>query len=721
MHQRMSRRAPKAAPGRQPSAAICAPAKAASWWSRPWFVALALAVGTFAVYAPVLWCDFVGYDDTVYVTENWRVLQGLTWEQVDWAFANLAAGFWHPLTWLSHMLDVQIYGLRAWGHHLTNLLLHAGSTVLLFMLLQRITGFLWRSALVAALFALHPLHVESVAWVAERKDVLSALFGFVSLWFYASYAQSPSGQKESAITNYSLSLLLFGCSLASKSTLVTLPLLMLALDYWPLKRWPGAECGVRSDSQPSRRSFAFGLKPPASPLLALLLEKAPFLALSLASGLLTLHAEKSIGAVATKGGIPLLMRASNAVVSCVRYLEQMVWPVNMAVFYPYPKALSLWLVFGAAFLLVAVTVWVVLAVRRRPYLAVGWFWYLVILLPVSGLIQVGSHSRADRYTYVPLVGIFLMVVWAVGELFSRWRPPKLLVGILAAGVLLACGWRTQNQLRHWRNAESLFSHALAVTKDNYLAYNNVGYYLMHKYGRLDDAMECFRRAISLYPDEVEALGNLGYALAAKGQAAEAITYYQAALRTNPGHAATHNNLANVLSNLGKIDEAIQEYQLALQSEPDYAEAHNNLGIALAQKGRFDEAVAQFRAAIRFKPNYAIAHNGLANVFTLRGQYQEAVPEYQEALRLDPAYAEAQNGLGYALAGVGRFDQAAVHYREALRLNADYVAAHYNLGCALARLDRRDEAIAQLNEALRLQPDYAEAKQKLKELNAPASP
>jgi tetratricopeptide (TPR) repeat protein len=667
-------------------------------------VALVLALGTLIVYAPVLWCDFVGYDDTAYVTENQHVLQGLTWQQVDWAFANLAAGFWHPLTWLSHMLDVQLYGLHAWGHHLTNLLIHVANTVLLFLLWHRLAGSLWRSALVAALFALHPLHVESVAWVAERKDVLSTCFGFLALLFYARYAQTKSGARDPAIANYLLALLCFACSLMSKSTLVTLPVIMLALDYWPLRR--GEPAGVSA----WRKTWAW-----------LAMEKAPFFALSLASGLLTIHAEKSIGAVASKGGLPLVVRASNATLSSIRYLGQMVWPVDMAVFYPYPKAFSLWLVGSAAFLIIAVTVGATLLARRRPYLAVGWFWYLVTLLPVSGLVQVGSHSRADRYTYVPLIGIFLVVVWAGGELFSRWRSGRLLLGTMAVAVLIACGFRTQDQLRHWRNAESLFSHALAATRDNYLAYNNVGYYLMHKYGRLDDAMQCFRRAIQLYPNEVEALGNLGYALAAKGQAAEAITYYEAALRENPGHAPTHNNLGNTLSNLGRLDEAIAQYQLALQFEPEYAEAYNNLGIALAQQGRFDEAAIQFRAASHFKPSYAIAHNGLANVMTLRGQYQDAVPEYQEALRMDPAYAEAHNGLGYALAKTSRFDQAVVHYQEALRLNPDYVAAHYNLGCALAQLGRRPDAIAQLKEALRLQPDYAEAKQKLAALTAAASP
>jgi tetratricopeptide (TPR) repeat protein len=688
--------------------------RALAWWLRPWFVALALAVATVATYAPVLWCDFVGYDDTVYVTENWHVLQGLTWEQVDWAFANLTAGFWHPLTWLSHMLDAQLYGLHAWGHHLTNLLLHTASTVLLFMLLRRMTGFLWRSALVAALFAVHPLHVESVAWVAERKDVLSAFFGFICLWFYVSYTQSQSGGRESAITRYLVSLLFFACSLASKATLVTLPFLMLALDYWPLKRVRSEECGVRSGGQQN-------LQPATSPFVALLLEKLPFLALSLASGLLTIHAEKSIGAVATKGGIPLLMRASNAVVSCVRYLGQMVWPFNMAVFYPYPKALSLWLIGGAALLLIGITVWVVLAARRRPYLAVGWAWFVVVLLPVSGLIQVGSHSRADRYTYVPLVGIFLMIVWGVVEVLSRSRSPKLLAGIIVAALLLACGWRTQDQLRHWRNAESLFSHALAVTRDNDLALNNVGYHIMTSAGQVDEAMDYFRRAITINPNGVEQWDNLGFALVRKGQNADAVPCFEAALRLNPQHANTHNNLGNALSNLGRIDEAIGHYRLALQVRPDYAEAQNNLGIALVQKGELDEAMVHFRAAVQYKPGYSVAHNSLGNVLTLRGHFQEAVPEYEAALRLDPDYAEAHNNLGYALAGLGRFAEAVSHYQRALQLNAGYVSAYYNLGCALAQLGRRPEAVAQLQEALRLQPAYADARQKLKELGAPASP
>ena len=315
MHRRVSRRAVKAGASRPAAAGVSARAGAASWWSRPWVIGLALAVGTVGVYAPVLWCDFVGYDDTVYVTENWHVLQGLNWEQVDWAFANLAAGFWHPLTWLSHMLDAQLYGLHARGHHLTNLLLHAGSTVLLFGLLRRMTGFVWRSAVVAALFAIHPLHVESVAWVAERKDVLSAFFGFVSLWFYVSYARAKSGRRDKAITNYSLALLFFACSLASKATLVTLPLVMLVLDYWPLQRarLGGLLRSSRGDEAPAGSLPGQEVRASLPRLLrGLVLEKAPFLALSVASGLLTIHAEKSIGAVATKGGIPLVMRVSNA-------------------------------------------------------------------------------------------------------------------------------------------------------------------------------------------------------------------------------------------------------------------------------------------------------------------------------------------------------------------------------------------------------------------------
>ena len=365
-----------------------------------------------AVFLPALRCEFLNYDDPVYVTANAHVVRGLDWESVRWAFTNLAAGFWHPLTWLSHMLDCQLFGLKAWGHHLTSLALHLANTLLLFTLLLRLTQAAWRSAIVAALFALHPLHIESVAWVAERKDVLSTFFGFLALNAYARYAQAD-GQR--AARAYAMALFWFACSLMSKAMLVTLPVLLLLLDLWPLKRLnSGVTC---------------------SHIVRLLVEKAPFFALSFLTGLLTVHAEKSVGAVSIADQRPLTVLASNATLSCWHYLWQMIWPARLAVFYPYPGSFPLGLVLLGAGMLVAVSAFALRLAWRRPYVTVGWFWYLIALLPVSGLIQVGSHSRADRYTYVPLVGILVLLVWAACELTGRWRRRHLLANVFPCRIM----------------------------------------------------------------------------------------------------------------------------------------------------------------------------------------------------------------------------------------------------------------------------------------------
>jgi tetratricopeptide (TPR) repeat protein len=450
----------------------------------------------------------------------------------------------------------------------------------------------------------------------------------------------------------------------------------------------------------------------------LILEKVPYLAPGMVVGLVTIYAEKTVGAVSSTTDVPMVMRVANAIVSYVRYLEQMFWPVNLSIFYPYPKTISLALISVSALLLAGISVVAMREVKRRSYVTVGWFWYVITLLLVSGLIQIGAFSRADRFTYVPLVGVFIILAWGAEELCSRWRVPKFGVIVLASAVLAACGSRTADQLQYWRNPSVVFSHALAVTKDNDLALNNVGYDMMNNEGRIDEAMDYFRQAIKINPRGVEPWGNLGYAYAAKEQFDKAIPCYETALRLNPKHAGTHNNLGNTLSSLGKLDEAIDQYHLALQFQPDYAEAHNNLGIALVQKGDLDGAMSQFREAVRCRPGYAVAHNSLGNVLSLRGQYADALPEYEAALEENTNYPEAYNGMGYALFQLGRLDEAIVHYQEALRLNADYAQARYNLGCALISAGRRDEAVAQLTQALRLKPDYTEAKEKLRQLNAP---
>ena len=679
---------------------------------RPGFLCLALAVTTLAVFLPVAWQGFVNYDDSDYVTENAHVQSGLKWDNVVWAFKTGHASNWHPLTWLSHMLDCQLFGLKAGGPHLVSVGFHIANTLLLFLLLRRMTGALWRSILVAALFALHPLHVESVAWASERKDVLSAFFFLLTIWAYARYAevQSPKPKVQSpgppsthhvsrftfhASRFYLLSLSFFALGLISKPMLVTMPFVLLLIDYWPLRR-PGAS---------SRES-----QPVAG--LLLLLEKVPFFLLSVASCVITFLVQRKGGAVST--ALTLDERIANALVSYARYIGKMFWPKNLSILYPHPGHWLAWQVMVSAGLLLAVSAAVILMARRRPYLAVGWLWFCGTLVPVIGLIQVGIQSMADRYTYVPLIGLFIMLVWGVEELIPvrPWRGRALAIG--AALLLATCGYLTERQIRFWRDSEALFGHAVKVTRDNYLAYNNLGFYLSGK-GRVAEAMENYRQALKINSAYEDALNNLGYALAGQKKYAEAIPLYQAALRVRPKHAEVHNNLGNALSETGKIDEAIQHYLIALEQKPDHADAHNNLGIALAMKGRLDEAIAHFHEAIRCKPSYASAHSNLGNAFAVQHKLDAAIQEYQESLRLKPDDAQAHNNLGNALAEQGKVEAAIEHYGQALRLNADNPEAHFNLALALLHQGKGEDAVAHIKEALRLRPDYAEAQAQLRSL------
>ena len=679
---------------------------------RPGFICLALAMTTLAVFMPVAWQGFVNYDDSDYVTENAHVQSGLKWENVVWAFKTGHASNWHPLTWLSHMLDCQLFGLKAGGPHLVSVGFHIANTLLLFLLLRRMTGALWRSALVAALFALHPLHVESVAWASERKDVLSAFFFMLTIWAYARYAevQSPKPKAQSQGTRstkhetrstlhaarfYLLSLSFFALGLMSKPMLVTMPFVLLLIDYWPLRR-PGA---TNRESQPVAG-------------LLLLLEKVPFFVLSVASSVITFLVQRKGGAVST--ALTFGERIANALVSYVRYIGKTFWPKNLSILYPHPGHWPAWQVMVSAGLLLAVSAAVILMARRRPYLAVGWLWFCGTLIPVIGLIQVGIQSMADRYTYVPLIGLFIMLAWGTDELLParHWRGSAFAIG--AALLLAACGFLTERQIRFWRDSEALFGHAVKVTRDNYLAYNNLGFYLNNQ-GRTAEAMENYRLSLKINPAYEDALNNLGYALAGQKKYAEAIPLYEAALRVRPRHAEVHNNLGNALSETGKIDEAIQHYLIALQEKPDHADAHNNLGIALAMKGRLDEAITHFHEAIRCKPNYASAHSNLGNALAVQHKLDEAIKEYQESLRLKPDDAQAHNNLGNALAEQGKVEAAIEHYGQALRLNADNPEAHFNLALALLRQGKRDEATAHLREALRLKPDYAEAQAQLKSM------
>jgi tetratricopeptide (TPR) repeat protein len=632
------------------------------------------------VFWPSVSNGFVNLDDPLYACENVHVLSGLTWQGIGWAFTNLDAGLWHPLTWLSLMLDCQMFGLRAGGHHLVSLLLHATNTLLLFLCFQRMTGATWRSAAMAVLFALHPLHVESVAWISERKDVLSTFFWMLALLAYTVYVeQSKAGGKESTSSIrfhasrftfhvspcYLLSLFFFCCGLMSKTMVVTLPFILLLLDWWPLQRF-------QLKTQNSRLKI----------LGPLLLEKLPFLAAAFLCSLLTLHAVKGVGALPGVAQFPVGDRISNAVLSFVRYLAQTVYPVDLAVYYPYPKTFPFGPVIGAALLGLTASALLLWAARQRPYLAVGWLWYVVTLLPVIGLVQVGGHSRADRYTYVPLIGLFLLVVWAAHDFTKRWRYQVVCLAAAAVLVFSVCLVLTRRQIGYWKDSETLLRHALAVTGDNSMAQNNLGVALI-KQGQLDEAVARLQDAIRLAPNYAEAYNNLGTALAMQGRLDEAIARFQESLRLQPHHAQAHNDLGAALGRQGRLDEAIAHLQEAVRLAPDLADARCNLGDALAAKGRFDEAIAQYQQAIQLNPNYPDTHNHLGIALSSKGRLDEAIGHFRQALRLNPDYAEARGNLGAALGRMGRLDEAIYHLQEAVRLKPDYAGAQKNLRAALA--------------------------------------
>jgi protein O-mannosyl-transferase len=717
----------KAPPARKAEAA----AGRASWKEklrRPGVLCLLLAVTTLAVYLPVARHGYVNYDDSDYVTANQHVLSGLTWENVVWAFKTGHASNWHPLTWMSHMLDIQLFGDKPGVEHLVSLAFHIVNTLLLFLLLQRMTGALWRSVMVAALFALHPLHVESVAWISERKDVLSAFFFLLTLGAYARFAecrmrnaecrmQKPKGSSapdDSRFTVHSsrfapipgsgwylLSLLFFALGLMSKPMLVTVPFVLLLADFWPLQRFGSSAVGAR-----------------ASSAWRLLAEKAPFFLLAVLSSVVTFIAQRKGGAVSTS--LSLGARVANAVVSYIRYIGKMLWPRDLSILYPHPGHWPAWEVAAAAVLLVGICAGVILVARRRPYLPMGWLWFCGTLVPVIGLVQVGIQSMADRYTYLPLIGLFIMVVWGIAELMPDrpWRAKGLAVG--GVSLLAGCALLTERQIQYWRDSAALFGHAVQVTRDNYLAYNNLGFYLSGQ-GKTAEAMENYRKSLMINPNYEDALNNLGYALAGQNKYLEAIPLYEAALRVRPNHPEVHNNLGNALSETGKIDEAIRHYLITLKENPEHADAHNNLGIALAMKGRLDEAIPHFQAAIRYKPNYASAHSNLGNAFAVQRKLDEAIREYREALRLKPEDAQAHNNLGNALAEQGKVPEAIEQYREALRLNANNPEANFNLGLALLHEGKREEASARFTEALRLRPDYAGARKQLESLARQRTP
>ena len=733
--------------------------------AHPGWVGLLLAVVTLLVYYPEGRFQFVNLDDSLYVSSNSHVQKGLTLEGLGWALSTGHGGNWHPLTWLSHMLDAQVFGPGPAGPHVVNLLFHLANTLLLLGLLRRLTGTLWRSAFVAALFALHPLHVESVAWVSERKDVLSAFFFMLTLWAYGCYvavqslkskvqSQEPlSGNTEQAaqITFhvsrftphaarlYLLSLLCFTLGLMSKPMLVTLPFVLLLLDYWPLRRMQNAEC--RMQNHATRNTQHASLHQPAVPLARLLLEKWPFLVLSVISCAVTFVAQKKGGAVQSLSQLSLRHRIENTPVAYARYLGKTLWPAGLATPYPRPDHWPLVQVLLAVALLAGLTLGAAWLSRKFRFVGTGWFWVLGMLVPVIGLVQVGEQSMADRYTYLPLIGLFIILVWGAGEACDRWRLPKVACASAAGLVLVACAVQTRHQLGYWRNSETLYRHDLAVTRNNWLACYNLGWFLDEE-GHLDEALAYYRQAIAIEPRNPEPLNNIGVALVAKKQYAEAISYFQRALKAEPSFFEAHNNIGKALEGLEKFDEALPEYRLVLEKKPDHVGALNNLGNALVRKGQFADAIQYYESSLRAKPDQATAHYGLGGALGRLGRTDEAIQHYRLTLQRNPDNASAHNDLGLVLARKGNLDEAILHFREAVRCRPDdpdllcnlgrtlvgrqkldeaiplYLRAlliaptnanaHAALGQALAATGKLDDAVAHLQEALRLRPDNASA-------------
>ncbi len=632
------------------------------------------------IYAQVGHFDFTHWDDPAYVSQNVEVARGLTWEGVRWAFTTGHAANWHPLTWLSHMLDIQLFGMAPGPHHLVNLFFHIANTLLLFWVLFRMTAAIGRSAFVAGLFAAHPLHVESVAWIAERKDVLCAFFFLLAIGAYVEYVRRPNARR------YLLTAVLFALALMAKPMAITLPFILFLLDIWPLGRLhPG----------PGQ----------ASVCRRLIWEKAPLILLAIASSAVTLWAQWHGGTVVKIEAYSLSSRAANALASYVAYLGNMFWPAKLSAFYPYSSSHILWII-GCFLALAGATLLAVRSFRRHPFILVGWMWYLATLIPVIGLIQVGAQARADRYTYLPLIGIFILIAWGIPEILGRLRYCRIPMAVAAGVILCALTWTSRSQAGCWVNGVALWEHALQAYPNSHLAHSNAGYELNER-GEVDKAIQHYYEALRIKPDSAEAHNALGVALVKQGRNKEAMDHFSRAVRINPDYADARSNLGVKMADLGKTDEAISHLAAAAQMSPDNAQVQFDMGLALVKQGKGDEAIPYLSQALRLKPDFVEARNWMGNAYSIQGKMDDAIAQYKEALRINPGSANVRNDMGITLANQGKFEEAIEQYREALRINPDMAEAHNGLGNILSIQNKPDEAIAQFKEALRIAPDFAE--------------
>ncbi|PYI49388.1 MAG: hypothetical protein DMF11_01235 [Verrucomicrobia bacterium] len=655
-------------------------------------VCILLAGIVWIAFGQTLHHEFVNYDDGSYVYANPRITSGLTLGNVAWAFTHFRAGNWQPLTAISHMLDCQLYGLWPWGHHLSNILLHAATVIFLFVALWRLTDNLWASAFVAVLFAIHPLRVEPVAWVSGRGDILSGLFFMLTLWAYTRYARSERFSPGRYITV----LVFFVLGLMCKATLVTVPFVLLLLDYWPLGR-----CSHGAGGWPVVR--------------VLFLEKIPLFALSAATCVAAILARE-----VTPGEVhhAFAERAGNAALFYIAYLVQMIYPAHLAVLYPYPKSgPSVAEVVLALLLLLIVSIVLFRWRKTYPFALTGWLWFLGMLVPMIGIVQIGSIARADRYTYLSEIGLYILGAWGAMEPFKKSGHKREILALAALVITGAFITRSYFQGAYWQNSETLWRHTVDVTRNNYIAQNNLAGALLEK-GDLNEAITHYRQALDVEPGVVQIQSNLGNALVRAGEVEEAIAHLQKALQIDPGYAEAYNFFGNALMKKGQAEEAISYYQKAVALDTSYADAHNNLGAAFWRNGQLKEAIAHYKEAVAINPGSAEMQFNLGNALARKGDWAGAIACYQAALsteRDSVKAAKVRNNLGGALEKIGKSDEAFEQFAKAVQMNENYPEAHCNLARMLAQQGRRDEAVAHLKEALRLRPGYEQARQQLREL------
>ncbi|MBC2717948.1 MAG: tetratricopeptide repeat protein [Desulfobacteraceae bacterium] len=638
------------------------------------------------------------------MTDNPHVREGFSLNSIIWAFSvNNNTAYWHPVTWISHMLDCRFFNLNAGMHHLTNLVIHIANTLLLFLLLQQMTGAIWQSTIVAALFAVHPVNVDSVAWIAERKNVLSTLFWMLSMLAYIYYTRRPGIQR------YFLIMLSLSIGLMAKSMLVTLPCVFLLLDFWPLHRFelPGIKTGnSKLKKHPNYLAS----------LLYLVLEKLPLLLLSFIAMLLSRQSLQNYHQLLSTATVPMDLRISNALITYVKYIFKIVWPQNLSVFYPFPESVPLWQVVSASAFLLIVTGSVILLAKKAPYLVVGWFWYLGVLFPVIGLVQGGLWPEmADRWLYVPAIGLFIMISWSGTALLAKFPRFKLVFASLTVMIIATLMLTAGKQVSHWKNSKALFKHALDVTTDNHAAHFHLGIELLNA-NNIDKAIEQFNQALAIKNNFPEAQIGLGDAMMKKSDFDKAIDcYHQALWMSINQEDDLFNKLGNAFFQKGLFEQALTYVKKSLKENPDNPVAGNNMGNILIKMNKPDEAVTYYQQALQLKPDDTELLNNLSNAYLITGEIRKAVKYLNQALTIEPQKALTLNNIGTAYFYQGQYNQAEKFYLSAIEINPEYSDAHFNLALVLVRRGKIDPAIEQYLEVIGLTPDHAKAHKNLADI------